>query len=159
MLDPSDNIFIKWWNVSYLCGSIYILNKILYKRYTVWLGVGGGRGGAPSLTLESSDFLAQWLKFPPQLPSPPHTVGPVVGTGTSGAVFLPQVKYRSHSSCRQVSYNSRSFPHLGLVEDFGTFTPQRTMLPSILLKRSHYENIKAHATELVTRNILCLLYS
>lgn len=77
MLDPSDNIFIKWWNVSYLCGSIYILDKILYKRYTVWLGVGGGRGGTPSLTLESSDFLAQWLKFPPQLP-PTHS-GPCCG--------------------------------------------------------------------------------
>lgn len=39
-IDLSDNIFIRWWNFSYLCGSIYTLNKILYKRYTVWLGVG-----------------------------------------------------------------------------------------------------------------------
>lgn len=160
MLDPSDNIFIKWWNVSYLCGSIYILNKILYKRYTVWLGVGGGgSGGAPSLTLESSDFLAQWLKFPPQLP--PHTQWALLWAKEPQEQCFSLRSNTDHTApADKLSYNSRSFPHLGLVEDFGTFTPQRTMLPTILLKRSHYDgNIKLHTTELVTRNILCLLYS
>lgn len=157
MLDPSDNIFIKWWNVSYLCGSIWILNKILYKRYTVWQGVGGGRGGAPSLTLER--FSGTVIKIPS--PAAPHTQWALLRAKEPQEQCFSLRSNTDHTApADKLSYNSRSFPHLGLVEDFGTFTPQRTMLPTILLKRSHYDgNIKPHATELVTRNILCLLYS
>lgn len=108
MLDPSDNIFIKWWNVSYLCGSIWILNKILYKRYTVWQGVGGGRGGAPSLTLER--FSGTVIKIPS--PAAPHTQWALLrAKEPQEQCFSLRSNTDYTAPADKLSYSSRSFPH------------------------------------------------
>lgn len=158
MLDPSDNILMRWWNASYLRGGIHTLNKILYKRHSLTGVGGGGSGGGPSDSGELW-FSGTVIKIPS--PAAPHTQWALLwAKEPQEQCFFLRSNTDHTAPADKLSYNRRSFPHLGLVEDFGTFTPQRTTLPTILLKRSHYDgNIKLHATELVTWNILCLLYS